>query len=60
MFSAWPWSARCLLVMGSGFSTYVIDLKVRTESADRIHQLSFNDTMTGLPNGLRASTNGWG
>jgi diguanylate cyclase len=39
-----------LLVMGSGFSTYVIDLHVRTESADRIHQLSFNDTMTGLPN----------
>lgn len=39
-----------LLVMGSGFSTYVIDLKLRTESADRIHQLSFNDTMTGLPN----------
>ena len=22
----------------------------RTESADRIHQISFNDTMTGLPN----------
>ncbi|HSY56757.1 MAG TPA: EAL domain-containing protein [Bradyrhizobium sp.] len=39
-----------LLVMGSGFSTYIIDLKARTESADRIHQLSFNDTMTGLPN----------
>ena len=39
-----------LLVMGSGFSTYVIDLRSRTESADRIHQLSFNDTMTGLPN----------
>lgn len=39
-----------LLVMGSGFSTYLIDLKLRTESADRIHQLSFNDTMTGLPN----------
>ncbi|WKA26811.1 putative bifunctional diguanylate cyclase/phosphodiesterase [Bradyrhizobium roseum] len=39
-----------LLVMGSGFSTYVIDLEIRTESADRIHQLSFNDTMTGLPN----------
>jgi diguanylate cyclase len=39
-----------LLVMGSGFSTYVIDLRARTESADRIHQLSFNDTMTGLPN----------
>lgn len=39
-----------LLVMGSGFSTYIIDLRVRTESADRIHQLSFNDTMTGLPN----------
>lgn len=39
-----------LLVMGSGFSTYVIDQKSRTESADRIHQLSFNDTMTGLPN----------
>jgi diguanylate cyclase (GGDEF)-like protein len=39
-----------LLVMGSGFSTYVIDLEVRTESADRIHQLAFNDTMTGLPN----------
>lgn len=39
-----------LLVMGSGFSTYVIDLKLRSESADRIHQLSFNDTMTGLPN----------
>ena len=39
-----------LLVMGSGFSTYIIDLKVRTESADRIHQLSFNDNMTGLPN----------
>ena len=38
------------LVMGSGFATYVIDLHVRTESADRIHQLSFNDTMTGLPN----------
>ncbi len=39
-----------LLVMGSGFSTYVIDLRSRTESADRIHQLSFNDGMTGLPN----------
>ena len=39
-----------LLVMGSGFSTYIIDLHARTESADRIHQLSFNDTMTGLPN----------
>ena len=39
-----------LLVMGSGFSTYVIDLRSRTESADRIHQLSFSDTMTGLPN----------
>ena len=36
--------------MGSGFSTYIIDLRARTESADRIHQLSFNDTMTGLPN----------
>jgi diguanylate cyclase (GGDEF)-like protein len=39
-----------LLVMGSGFSTYIIDLRSRTESSDRIHQLSFNDTMTGLPN----------
>ncbi len=39
-----------LLVMGSGFSTYVIDLRSRTESSDRIHQLSFNDAMTGLPN----------
>jgi diguanylate cyclase (GGDEF)-like protein len=39
-----------LLVMGSGFSTYIIDLHSRTESADRIHQLSFHDTMTGLPN----------
>ena len=39
-----------LLVMGSGFSTYIIDLRSRTESADRIHQLSVNDTMTGLPN----------
>ena len=39
-----------LLVMGNGFSTYIIDLRSRTELADRIHQLSFNDTMTGLPN----------
>jgi diguanylate cyclase (GGDEF)-like protein len=39
-----------LLVIGSGFSSYVIDLRLRTESADRIHQLSFNDAMTGLPN----------
>ncbi len=39
-----------LLVMGSGVSSYLIDLRARTESADRIHQLSFNDTMTGLPN----------
>jgi diguanylate cyclase (GGDEF)-like protein len=39
-----------LLVMGSGFSSYVIDLRTRTESAERIHQLSFNDSMTGLPN----------
>jgi diguanylate cyclase len=39
-----------LLVMGSGFSTYIIDLQSRTESSNRIHQLSFNDTMTGLPN----------
>jgi diguanylate cyclase (GGDEF)-like protein len=36
--------------MGSGVSSYLIDLRARTESADRIHQLSFNDTMTGLPN----------
>jgi diguanylate cyclase len=42
--------AAVLLVMGNGFSTYVIDLASRTESADRINQLSFNDTMTGLPN----------
>ena len=39
-----------LLIMANGFSTYVIDLRARTESADRIRQLSFNDTMTGLPN----------
>jgi diguanylate cyclase (GGDEF)-like protein len=39
-----------LLVIGSGFSSYIIDLRSRTEAADRIHQLSFNDTMTGLPN----------
>jgi diguanylate cyclase len=39
-----------LLVMGSGFSSYVIDLRSRKDAADRIHQLSFNDTMTGLPN----------
>jgi diguanylate cyclase (GGDEF)-like protein len=39
-----------LLVMGSGFSAYLIDLRARTDSAERIHQLSFNDTMTGLPN----------
>jgi NO-binding membrane sensor protein with MHYT domain len=37
-----------LLVMGSGFSSYTIDLRARTESAKRIHQLSFNDAMTGL------------
>jgi diguanylate cyclase (GGDEF)-like protein len=42
--------AAVLLVIGNGFSTYIIDLRSRTESADRIHQLSFNDTMTGLPN----------
>ena len=42
--------AAVFLVMGSGFSTYVIDLRSRTESADRINQLAFNDTMTGLPN----------
>ena len=42
--------AAVLLVMGSGFSIYLIDLRSRTESADRIHQLSFNDSMTGLPN----------
>ena len=39
-----------LLVMGSGFSSYTIDLRSRTESAERIHQLAVNDTMTGLPN----------
>lgn len=39
-----------LLVIGSGFSSYIIDLRQRTEAAQRIHQLSFNDTMTGLPN----------
>ena len=39
-----------LLVMGLGFSSHVIDMRSRTEAADRIHQLSFNDTMTGLPN----------
>jgi diguanylate cyclase (GGDEF)-like protein len=42
--------AAVLLVMGGGFSTYIIDLRSRTESADRIHQLSFHDSMTGLPN----------
>jgi len=39
-----------LLVMGSGFSAYLIDLRARTDAAERIHQLAFNDTMTGLPN----------
>lgn len=39
-----------LLVIGSGFSSYIIDLRSRTEAAERIYQLSFNDTMTGLPN----------
>ncbi len=42
--------AAVLLVMGSGFSSYIIDLRSRTEAAERIHQLSFNDVMTGLPN----------
>ena len=39
-----------LLVMGLGFSSHVIDMRSRNDAADRIHQLSFNDTMTGLPN----------
>jgi diguanylate cyclase (GGDEF)-like protein len=43
-------AAAVLMVMGSGFSAYLIDLRARTDSADRIHQLSFNDAMTGLPN----------
>jgi diguanylate cyclase len=43
-------TSAVLLVMGSGFSSYIIDLYSRTESAERIHQLAFNDTMTGLPN----------
>ncbi len=43
-------TAAVLLVIGSGFSSYIIDLRSRTEAAERIHHLSFNDTMTGLPN----------
>ena len=43
-------TAAVLLVIGSGFSSYFIDLRSRTEAAERIHHLSFNDTMTGLPN----------
>lgn len=39
-----------VLEMGFGFSTHIIDMRSRTEAADRIHQLAFNDTMTGLPN----------
>jgi diguanylate cyclase (GGDEF)-like protein len=39
-----------LLVMVNGFSSHVIDLRARTEAAGRIHQLSFDDSMTGLPN----------
>ncbi|OQW57536.1 MAG: diguanylate cyclase [Proteobacteria bacterium SG_bin9] len=49
-FLAMGVTGAVLLVMGSGFSSYIIDLRTRTESAERIHQLSFNDSMTGLPN----------
>jgi diguanylate cyclase (GGDEF)-like protein len=39
-----------LLVIGTGFATYLIDDRMREAAAHRIHHLAYFDTLTGLPN----------
>jgi diguanylate cyclase (GGDEF)-like protein len=39
-----------LLVIGTGFSSYLIDARSRSDAQDRLHHLAFHDALSGLPN----------
>src|SRR5262249_61763511 len=38
------------LVIGTGFSSYLIDKRSRSDAQDRLHHLAFHDALCGLPN----------
>lgn len=45
--------AVALIIVGTGFASYIIDDLQRLESARKLRHLARNDTITGLPNRLQ-------
>ena len=40
----------CILIAGTGLTSFIIDQRVRSDSDRKLHQLALYDTLTGLPN----------
>ena len=39
-----------LLIVGTGLSTYLVEMRTRTDAQDRLHHIAMHDTLTGLHN----------
>lgn len=39
-----------LLIVGTGISTYLVEMRTRVDAQDRLHHIAMHDTLTGLQN----------